>query len=645
MFSFLSSLEFASPAMLFTALASPLLVLAYLRRQRRKKIVVSSVLLLKQLSVKRRIQRRFHPPLRFFLELLALLLLAAAAAGPSHITPDTGTAILIDTSLSMQARKSRAGSKVQQIDIARDSLKTWLAGQSASTEYSLYTSAPKLTQIGTDSLSRAGISEQLDNVNASWGTDSFENSILELASSGQYSRVIGFSDRPLAVSSILDDTNASESDKTRIQIVEVGAPQENLYIAKLQLDQEANNRGVARAEIGFSGQTPISVTAIFSAVGKNGVIQQGQQAKKITLRPNVRTELEFSVPSKARRHAMYQLELSTNSLSSRRNSLLADDKAWLSTSSQSDTEILLISGEKGKLQGLDSIPGLGIQQMTPAQAADLSPSNLNRFSLLLYHRSSPSFVPPVPTLLVLPPESNPLFPAHTSPVKPRVTSWSSTSPITRYLKVPLLEPGNALYFDLPVWGQAIVSTERGPLIAAGETGGVRIAASGMELLPFEGGSTPVLSILTLNVIQWLQGESNLLSGFKTGAALRLESGKSWIIRKPNGEIENFDVDTNETTFYQFEIPGPYVVSSVLPGTRKVEQAKTTTFAVNAFHPEESLTASPALLALPSTVARESSFASPRKPIWNWIFAIALLLITFELVHNIVSRPQQMPEVA
>ena len=179
--------------------------------------------------------------------------------------------------------------------------------------------------------------------------------------------------------------------------------------------------------------------------------------------------------------------------------------------------LLVASGDELPDSGFGGVPALGVQQISPAEFAKRAESDLARYSSVIFHRSAPARPPSVPTLLILPPADNPLFPVRDQADEGRITSWAAEHPITSYLKVPLLSPGSAAIFDVPLWAQSIMRVEEGAIVVAGESHGVRFAAVGMEMLPFEGARTPVLSVLTLNLLNWLSGGTELTASALSSA--------------------------------------------------------------------------------------------------------------------------------
>ena len=57
--------------------------------------------------------------------------------------------------------------------------------------------------------------------------------------------------------------------------------------------------------------------------------------------------------------------------------------------------------------------------------------------------------------------------------------------------------------------KSIINSEQGSILFAGESRGFRFAVLGFEIFPFEGSKTPALSVLTLNLLNWLANTRSL----------------------------------------------------------------------------------------------------------------------------------------
>ena len=187
------------------------------------------------------------------------------------------------------------------------------------------------------------------------------------------------------------------------------------------------------------------------------------------------------------------------------------DSSQVARSAEAD--ILVVSPLTKNELGLNKVKNFNFEVVSAKTAQDMSKERLSRHRLLIFHRSAPPSAEKIPTLLVLPPEDNPVFPLVTGHdgealnVKlPKVTSFDSSHPIVSYLRLGLLAPPSSLIFNPPKWAEAVIGTERGAMLVAGVSSGVRFAGVGFEIFPFDGVNTPLESILLFNLIDWLENK-------------------------------------------------------------------------------------------------------------------------------------------
>ncbi|MCB0322198.1 MAG: BatA and WFA domain-containing protein [Bdellovibrionales bacterium] len=629
----LSTLSFAQPLAFAGALLIPLLVLAYLKKRQRKTRVVSSVVILEQLAKRRVTRRRFRPPLRFFLELLALIALIGAASLPWYRDTSERVALVLDTSMSMRTRNDSLAPQPTRFAEAIETANRWLDQQSSSTRISLFQSSPRLTALGAKDLSPTAAKTVLSGADAGIGTDSLDTALTELAESGDYVRVVAITDRTVRYFGDPPRSAADDSqDTTILDAQPVGQPRPNLYLAGLRFSESLDYVGqrTVIADVGLSGSEPVVAQLELFELGEDKHVTPRSIAKgRVTAQPNSSVEAELLLPPGRSPDLLYKVELSAAEDALATNALLDDDAGWIGDGNSAENLILLVSATGGQNSlGLKRLPGAEIVVVSPREYAVLRDEELARFTLLLFHRTAPAKLPPTPALLILPPEQNPHFPVLTDAQTPRITSWAGDHPITSYLRVPLLTPSQGAIFSVPPWAQSVVNAEPGCVLAAGETQGVRYAAVGFELLPFEGAKTPVTSILTLNLIAWLSGGGELTQNSLNAGGIRLEGGRRWVIRTPAHETVEVEVPAGKTEIFQAGAPGPYRLAGFAHGTPGKEQVRKVV-TVNNFAPEESSTFVPMELSLPHMVEHGRLPSAGENPLWGYLLAVALLLLVGE----------------
>lgn len=618
----LSYLQFANIPGLLLTLVAPLLIFAYLKKNTLKRNVVSSLIVLSKLPRRKAFKRRIHLPLRFFLELAALLLLALAAASPFLRAHGEHIALVIDNTLSMRARSGGT----TRFDEAIKKADKWIFSRNSADRFSLYVSSPRLSRVSEENDEARVIQPLLKDLNASFTTDTLQGSLNELAGTGAFDRIVVVTDREADYTA---DQSAmlSSTRETKFEVLTVGEPSGNFYIASLRTEESAlkeENTSLIAA-IGMSGPSAADVKIRIEEIPLN--VESGARLISSTIvrtQPDHLVEVTFSLPRSGQR--VFHLELDPPS----KDALSEDNEGWILPSGRSGRNVLVINGrpdQQGTL-GLEAIRSLSVEAMRPEVFAALEERELQRFSLVIYYDTAPTRPLRISSLLVLPPAQNTLFPIKGEVKDPVVSSWRDEHPIAAYLKVPLLKFPAAQLLDVPPWASCIIRVEQGCLIAAGESQGIRFAASGAQLFPFEGAKTPAPSVLVLNLLSWLAGTTELSDLSITGSSLRLEPGKNWNIEDPRHEVTKIDNAGSEPSFYAFNLPGVYNIWA--NGAGKEQSDTHRTFVVNAFHSEESATFGTQQIRLPRSVSSGEVLAPEQTPIWPSLVIAVLLALLLEL---------------
>lgn len=661
MFEWLSAFEFSQVAWLWLGAFAPLLVLAYLKKKPPKKKIVSSVLLLRSLTKQRVAKRKLKLPLRFFLELLSLLLLAVAATEPLVKDHGKRTAILVDNSLSMRARRSSdVGEKQSRFDEAQLAIKDWVKKQKTGNHFTLFASSPRLLQIGGENLLGTEITKLCESITPVLSGDALGTSISELAQSRLWNEMVIVSDRRMEKESSPSVERGGHSP-IEIHSLQTGKPVANVFLSSLRIskgDSVTDSARTVTVGFGFSGQNAVDVS-----VELNGE-QRGKEKEKTSNTPIARKETRISsdkmgaisleVPEKFRNIHSFQVKLHTNSTPSggnelspdfsQNNALLEDDLGWISDSGATKTKLLLVTPERQpSFFGLPEIFHLEIFPQDNQTFKKLSSSDLRQFALVLFYQTAPTFWPEIPTLLVLPPSENTLVPVFKEVNSLAITSWASEHPLTSYLRVPLLTPRQALIFSPPFGAQAVINAQRGPILVAGERNGVRYAAVGFEVFPFEGIKTPAISVLTLNLLQWLSQKTEQDNMFLTGSSLRLDGNRNWVIRKPNGKILEKASTDGAPVFLSLEEPGIYQVRGLLIGRESRVEKTGQDIAVNPFFPEESETFIEQTYQVPQSIeGKVPTLHNSKKPAWPTFLQLALGILLLELVLRVIVLSRASP---
>lgn len=631
MLNALSTLKFTNLIGLSSLLLVPILILAYLYRREFKRQIVSSIVVLKELSRKAIIKHTFKPPLRFFLELAVLILLAAALSKPNIKSDSKSIAIVIDTSFSMRAKAQSTYNLSTRIAKSLETALQVIENESSSHKWTVFTSAPTLKQISENNINKATAKKIISEIQTSIASDSLDISLTELASSSKYDKVLVFTDR----------TVSKDSKTSNISIWTNYSPLPNVYISSFAIDKNDENSSSLFVKVASFGNEKLAASIDFSQLRFNPTSNTVERKKlgktQVELINNKEIGSRLALEKQPEKGDIFECQLSVltpNYL----DSLMEDNKAWANSDIDSTPKVLLIANtDSTNNLGLSQIPNLGIKTLSFSDFSRLYQSEVETYSLLIFHRLMPLSIPKVPSLLILPPENNHIFPIKQIVTQGKLSSWNTQHELTSYLETKLIKPQACSVFELPAWMQCIINIEQGCILEIGESQGVRFAAFGFELLPFEGLKTPSLSILTLNTLQWLSAYRPLASSILLGSSMRLEPKKTYTIWKPSQELEQIDADSKK--FFEITQAGAYFFSAKTANNDILTKDNIIhSLAININLPKESDTFNKQLIVLPDNNYKERA-SEPEKYflIWKEFSVFALLVILLELFIAAIQK--------
>lgn len=630
--------SFLNLGMLSAALLAPLLVLAYRRSRPSRRSVVSSVMLLRHLERRRPIRQRIKLPFRFFLELLAALLLAAAAAIPVLRSPAENIAVVIDNSLSMAAVSGDPLGLETRLALAKKQAADFIRSAPLNSTFSVFTTSPHMSDLAAGPVEAAAAAVLVDGIAASPTPDQLRASIIGLGSTGQYDRIAVFSDHAAGSGEHLIPAS-DDSRQTIVSLTQVGRPVANLYLGDLRIEAPSGSDQKKVFVSVFSDadrRVAADITAAFE--NKKSAPFAHQQ---IEIDPGQAAELQFAVPKYSDPGAVIRVDLQPQ-LGAASNAVTDDDAAFVAGGGGKTNRLLLVSATQfppdNPSAGLSAIGTLQVNALDPESAAGLPIEELKTYSLIIFHGVSLASALPVPSLFILPPAEGGVFSARPAEGTGAVTSWAEDHPITSYLRVPLLKLPSFSVIDVPPWASSVINAEQGSVLAAGESRGIRFAAAGFELLPYEGAKTPVTTVVLLNMIKWLSGAKELAGSLLSGSSFQLEGDRSWVVRRPDGKLLSFVTTESEAKELQFPSPGVYTVAGVSTDSSAKVSKTVTRFVVNSRFPEESQTNRITPVEIPANfpriVSAESSGIELWKPVLWWVFALLL----FETFLFFLPRP-------
>ena len=498
-----------NPVALYYLLALiPALAVAYLVRERPRRVVVSSVLAFRALRARR--GRRFGGWPRvdwmFFVEALILALAALALARPYVIRTGNPIAVVLDDSAAMQAT---AGAGRTRFDSARAALSAALAHEGPG-EVNLYLTAPQPHRAGPPFASAADAAAalaQLHAIDAPSDQAALSTLLGTLASDAHLRRVIYAGARSIAA-----------PVPARLQALVFGAPLPNYAIGSFVLRREALGQAALHARLTVANFSPAAQTLRVAISGDGKPVAHAEAH----LDAGQIGAIEFPNLAPA---GIYRAELAPG------DGLALDNVAWATAGAVKSISILFVTPTPADAAGLDRLPGISLRVASPASFA---PRDLASADLAIFEYALPKEMPPVNSLLAMPPPGDPVFGFRIQPVaKVEITGWPPTNPLTDSVNFRLLNVHGGEYFEQHPWLQSVVSGGGGGLVLAGERSGHRIVALGFNPFPYLGRQNLPMSILTLNALSYLAGFGAETAGYHTGDPWIVPAGVNTIV-SPDG---------------------------------------------------------------------------------------------------------------
>jgi Aerotolerance regulator N-terminal len=617
----------------FLALGIPLLMLAYLKQDRQKKLFVSSTILLSKLTNKRSTKRKLKLPFRFFVELLALLFLVMALANPIFKEEKTKIAIIVDNSLSMSA-----GSNTSRLEASKKELTELLPDFSSKFSFTVYQTSPTLKLIG-ENLSRDQTEEKIEKIKLSESEDNLSQAVQKILSETEFLKLLVLSDKKIAESEIL-------LSKTEIVNLDSFRSTQNISIAEIKLEK-IDGKQILNITSVLSGREPVEIEAKVFADTLNNKTLIGSDQLRIF--PDKAATIPFSLPTNALGAIAYQVEISAVD-SGFDDAIAKDNRGWIGPSAQATNQILVVSPElTPSVLGLNKITNNKFRGISPTEFSKLSTENLAEYSLVIFHKSAPAKKIKNPVLLILPPGNNAYLQILPDVTPGKITSWEEGHPLLSYLKISLLTLSNALVFTEEPWTANIIKAENGPVFVAGEQSGKRVTGIGFEILPYEGANSPLLSVLTLNSINWLSNQGNVSGTMKTGSIYALPENFNWQIVKPNNEI--LSLDSTDSTALELDSAGIYLLSgtsladdSLADSSLANGSKQNKVLVANAFLPEESATFKQQAISISRENTKTKGLENQNAPLWQIFIALCIIALIIDVFLKTEASKNLMSSV-
>jgi hypothetical protein len=485
-------------ALVFFAIV-PALVLAYLARERPARVIVSSVLAFRALRGFRNERYGGRPRFdwMFLVELLLLCLAVLAMAGPFVIRKSNPIAVMIDNSAAMQVKLAAGATR---FDDALKKADAMLAADDGGGKVSVFVTAPAPYRIAPpfDSVVEARHAlAQIRPIDAPDDSAAITATLQDLASGRRFKKVIFASFRAIA----------APVPATIHEIVS-GDPAPNLALSAFTLRREVFGVDTLHARINVSnfGPIPSPITVTLTGDGRQLAVAHE------SLPAGETGALEFPSLAPAQ---VYRAELTPA------DAFALDNVAYATSGAVRAVSILFITPTPADAAGLEAIPGAAVKVVAPDKFA---PAELAKADVAIFEYAAPKQLPPVNTLMVMPPP-DPVFGFAVAPaVNIQIARWLNTDALTDSVNFRMLNLRDGEFFGQHPWMSAVVSGQGGGLVLRGERGGHRFVATGFNPFPYLGRKNLPMSVLTLNLLSYLAGLGANAGSYHTGQPWLVPAG-------------------------------------------------------------------------------------------------------------------------
>lgn len=576
------------------------IVTLYLRKGRNIQKIVSSLYFIKQLSSYTPSSRRsFFLPLRAILELLLILLLLLMLSGLSLNDRSEKLTIVIDNSLSMLARVNPQDISSETIlDAAKREAASNLDFFSSVSKISVWSTSPKAQNL------TAGYADSVTALNKI-------NSILPTYAGSNIEQALSTLNGKALVFTDLQSSNKIADPQ--INLVDFGIKKEdreNVAIENLKID--------ALAKKIVASVKSYVLSALSCSVKLSQLDSAGNWKELSNQKINLSTDTEVFADIPNLTAEAYKAEIvSCNRPAG--NSLNADDIAWL-TPEKGQHSINLITAFDPKSLNLQELSSFNFRILSTKQweeSPDLT-------SPAIFHRYLPKNMPATDSVFIYPQNSESWLLSEQSETAVKLIDWDRSNPVLRYLNFPSVSLQKARIFNsMPGWAHSFLKSSAGDIAVTGSRDSKNYIAVGFELFPFAGKDNLPISILTLNMLNYLSNSQNSTAALSFSFQQSVEDYKTIESAIP---AVSFNLSESKKQLTA-SVPGLYNLKIT---DKKRYQAG------QLFLESESNLLNPENLIINSSQTKEDS-TSQSLNLESWLIAAILLITTLDLLFMLFRR--------
>ena len=583
-------------------LAASLLVYIYRARGNAHDLVISTLFLIRNLPQRLSARKTFAPPLQFWLELAALSLLSLAAAGLLATDSRQRIAVVIDTSLSMGAINEAGQTRLETAQrIASADVSQFLV----QGRFSVYGAASELLPASEPLVSAPVAVWAINSLKPTYLEDNLNAQIRSLLSQGSFDKIWLYSDRTLKDQSVPAGLRVTTIPTNPLT-------EHNIWIRSLS----ANTDQTITIEISSLAPAETSIQVAASCFSADGTQLSAPAPISIKLSPvNANSSKIGPIdPTWA------FCRITSHGDDTKREALSIDNEGWIARA-DSAPAIQIVSPLSLQELGLTGLKGFQFQRIESAQA-----TNFNKTVPTIFHRTTASSEMQAPSLVISPPAGALPWGGAVAPqilTAPPITRWIQSHPLLRYVNPTLLSIERAAALRCPESSLSIILSSSGVLACAGESGGFRYLVTGFEIFPFEGLSTPTITVLTLNAFKWLFNSATPLGAINLGRSIFPSGAKELRSVMPLSAAPLL----TDSNVVMINAPGVVSYLSEKDSTRKF-------LAFNLFSEQESDLARAQTISIEATTQGASLKQRAPLALASWLALLALLVLLIDIAIRI-----------
>ncbi len=592
-------------------LATSILIYTFRARGSGNTTVTSSLFILSKLPRYLPDRKSFSPPLQFWLELVAFLLLSLAAAGLTATSVGKKFALVIDSSTSMSARTPGQSTRLQE---AKRLARADIAKEPSTTRFAVFSAHSALHPVTDGAVSPSTAAGSLEAIEQAHSPDALASALSSLLSDATYDGIWVYTDKKRE--------DSQQATRVRVNSIPFDvASSHNLWIHSLSVS-DIDRKPHLRVEVFSSDDKPSRPTINATCESRNP-----QESFSLSV---VSSAVSKPLPATTRLGPLKQswsscaLTITADPRESA-DAILLDNTAYI-VNNPSSTGIVVVSELPPTSLGLTRLINYSFLPSTSAPIGEGTKT--------IYHRVAPNTLPASSTLVVLPSPGPLPWKGGETLAAPRngtleISRWIENHPITRYTQPQLLSIPAARVLVCPDSATAILRSQYGPLLCAGEENGSRYAIVGFELFPFDGIKSPTLSVLTLNTLTWLFNQETVTN--QNSQLFTKLLNNQTVVERLAPDPRHIEPSQRAKAIQN---PGIFKLTSTTDRDTQVEL-----FATNSLVDEESDIGRERTLAISSQPQQSAPAADQDFPLERALAAIALLVLFIDLARRLRRRAE------